>query len=127
MRKNGPLALTFHSFVILFVLAPLVIVILVAFTPDGRINLRNERYRTDPAPLVEGLNNYTTRFSRAYLRHLVMAGEILASTLVTLHNVHFYLDLVAQARAHIEAGDFAAWSKAWIERYEAGERETKAV
>ena len=76
---------------------------------------------------MEGLNNYTTRFSRAYLRHLVMAGEILASTLVTLHNVHFYLDLVAQARAHIEAGDFAAWSKAWIERYEAGERETKAV
>jgi queuine tRNA-ribosyltransferase len=92
-----------------------------AFTPDGLINLRNERYRTDPAPLVEGLNNYTTRFSRAYLRHLVMAGEILASTLVTLHNVHFYLDLVAQARAHIEAGDFAAWSKAWIARYEAGE------
>jgi queuine tRNA-ribosyltransferase len=92
-----------------------------AFTPDGLINLRNERYRTDAAPLVEGLNNYTTRFSRAYLRHLVMAGEILASTLVTLHNVHFYLDLVAQARAHIEAGDFAAWSKAWIARYEAGE------
>ena len=51
-----------------------------------------------------------------------MAGEILASTLVTLHNVHFYLDLVAQARAHIEAGDYATWSKVWIERYEAGER-----
>ncbi len=92
-----------------------------AFTPDGLINLRNERYRTDPAPLVQGLDNYTARFSRAYLRHLVMSGEILASTLITLHNVHFYLDLVAQARAHIEAGDFAAWSKAWIERYETGE------
>jgi len=94
-----------------------------AFTPDGLINVRNERYRTDRAPLVEGLDNYTCRhFSRAYLRHLVMANEILASTLLSLHNLHFYLDLVAQARAHIDAGDFAAWSKAWIERYEAGER-----
>jgi queuine tRNA-ribosyltransferase len=94
-----------------------------AFTPDGLVNVRNERYRTDGAPLVEGLDNYTCRhFSRAYLRHLVMANEILASTLLSLHNLHFYLDLVAQARAHIEAGDFASWSKAWIERYEAGER-----
>ena len=50
-----------------------------------------------------------------------MAGEILASTLITIHNLHFYLDVMAQARAHIEAGDFAMWSKAWIERYEAGE------
>lgn len=93
-----------------------------AFTPDGLINVRNERYRRDPAPLVEGMDNYTCRhFSRAYLRHLVMANEILASTLLTIHNVHFYLDLAAQARAHIEAGDFASWSRAWIARYEAGE------
>jgi queuine tRNA-ribosyltransferase len=97
-----------------------------AFTPDGLINLRNERYRTDPKPLVEGLDNYTCRhFSRAYLRHLVMAGEILASTLISLHNVHFYLDLMAQARAHIEAGDYASWHRAWIERFEAGERAAK--
>ncbi len=93
-----------------------------AFTPDGLINLRNERYRTDAGPLVEGLDNYTCRnFSRAYLRHLVMANEILASTLISLHNVHFYLDLVAQARRRIEAGDYAAWHRAWIARYEAGE------
>ena len=85
-------------------------------------NLRNERYRTDAGPLVEGLDNYTCRnFSRAYLRHLVMANEILASTLISLHNVHFYLDLVAQARRRIEAGDYAAWHRAWIARYEAGE------
>jgi queuine tRNA-ribosyltransferase len=93
-----------------------------AFTPDGLINLRNERYRTDPNPLVAGLDNYTCRnFSRAYLRHLVMAGEILASTLVSLHNVHFYLDLMAQARAHLKAGDYGAWHRSWIQRYEAGE------
>jgi queuine tRNA-ribosyltransferase len=51
----------------------------------------------------------------------VQAGEMLAGTLLTLHNVHFYLDLMAQARAHIEAGDFAAWSRGWIGRYEADE------
>jgi hypothetical protein len=62
--------------------------------------------------VVEGLDNYTCRnFSRAYLRHLTMANEILASTLLTLHNVHFYLDLVAQARAHIEAGDYGPWHR----------------
>jgi queuine tRNA-ribosyltransferase len=93
-----------------------------AFTPDGLINLRNERYRTDAQPVVGGLDNYTCRnFSRAYLRHLVMANEILASTLISLHNVHFYLDLVAQARAHIAAGDYGPWHRAWIARYEAGE------
>ena len=56
-----------------------------------------------------------------YLRHLVMADEILACTLLTLHNLHFYLDLMAQARTHIEAGDYGPWHRAWIGRYEAGE------
>ncbi|MGB0185042.1 MAG: tRNA-guanine transglycosylase, partial [Opitutales bacterium] len=60
-------------------------------------------------------------FSRAYLRHLIMAKELLASTLLSIHNLHFYLDLMAQARAHIEAGDYGQWSAAWIARYEAGE------
>jgi len=98
----------------------------LAFTPDGPINLRNERFRADPRPIAEEINNYTTRFSRAYLRHLTVAGEILSCTLLTLHNLHFYLDLMAQARAHIEAGDFAAWSRAWISRYEDGDEARKA-
>jgi len=93
----------------------------LVFTPDGPLNLRNEKFRTDPRPVVEGLDNYTCRnFSRAYLRHLTLAGEILSCTLLTLHNLHFYLDLMAQARAHLEAGDYATWHRAWIERYEAG-------
>jgi queuine tRNA-ribosyltransferase len=91
----------------------------LVFTPDGPLNLRNEKFRADPRPIAGGLDNYTAGFSRAYLRHLVLAGEMLAGTLLTLHNVHFYLDLMAQARAHIEAGDFAAWSRGWIGRYEA--------
>jgi queuine tRNA-ribosyltransferase len=93
----------------------------LVFTPDGPLNLRNERFREDPRPIVEGADNYTCRhFSRAYLRHLHAANEMLAGTLLTLHNIHFYLDLVRQAREHIAAGDFAAWSRAWIVRYEAG-------
>ncbi|HWA85983.1 MAG TPA: tRNA guanosine(34) transglycosylase Tgt [Opitutus sp.] len=92
------------------------------FTPDGPMNLRNEKFRTDPRPIVEGMDNYTCRnFSRAYLRHLSVAGEMLGGTLLTIHNLHFFLDLMAQARAHIEAGDYATWHRAWIARYEAGE------
>ena len=93
----------------------------LAFTPDGPLNLRNERFRADPRPVVDGLDNYTCRtFSRAYLRHLSVANEMLAGTLLTIHNLHFYLDLMGQARAHIEAGDFGAWHQGWISRYEAG-------
>jgi queuine tRNA-ribosyltransferase len=93
----------------------------LVFTPDGPLNLRNEKFRSDPLPIVEGLDNYTCRhFSRAYLRHLTMAGEILSATLLTIHNLHFFIDLMRQARAHIEAGDFAPWHRAWIDRYEAG-------
>jgi len=93
----------------------------LVFTPDGPINLRNLKFRSDPRPIAEGIDNYTARFSRAYLRHLVLAGEMLAGTLLSLHNLHFFLDLTAQARAHIEGGDFGPWHKAWIERYEAGD------
>ena len=72
-----------------------------------------------PPPIVAGQDNYTCRhFSRAYLRHLVLAGEMLAGTLLTLHNVQFFLDLMAQARAHLDAGDYGAWHLAWIERYD---------
>jgi len=91
----------------------------LAFTPEGPINLRNERFRQDARPVVEGLDNYTCRtFSRAYLRHLFMAGEMLAGTLLTIHNLHFFLNLMEQARAHIEAGDYKPWHEAWIRRYE---------
>ena len=93
----------------------------LVFTPDGPLSLRNEKFRADVRPVVEGLDNYTCRhFSRAYLRHLVLAGEMLAGTLLTIHNLHFYLDLMAQARAHLGAGDYGPWHRAWIARYEAG-------
>jgi queuine tRNA-ribosyltransferase len=96
----------------------------LAFTSDGPINLRNERFRADPRPLVAdgevGAGSHAHGFSRAYLRHLTLAGEILGCTLLTIHNLHFYLDLMARARARIEAGDYGPWHRAWIARYEAG-------
>ena len=100
----------------------------LVFTPDGPMNLRNEQFRTDPRPIVEGMDNYTCRhFSRAYLRHLTVSGEMLSGTLLTIHNLHFFLDLMAQARAHIEAGDYSTWHRGWIERYEAGAAARTAV
>lgn len=93
----------------------------LVFTPDGPLNLRTKRFQTDPRPIVEGMQNYTCQnFTRAYLRHLVLAEEMLAGTLLTLHNLHFYLDLMTQVRTHLEAGDFASWHLDWIARYEAG-------
>jgi queuine tRNA-ribosyltransferase len=92
----------------------------LVFTPDGPLNLRNERFRADPSPIHPEVANYTSRFSRAYLRHLMVAGEILGCTLLTIHNLAFYLDLTAQARTHLERGDYGPWHRAWIARYEAG-------
>ncbi len=97
-----------------------------AFSPDGPLNLKNARFTRDAGPLVEGLDNYTCRhFTRAYLRHLVQCNEMLGSTLLSMHNLHFFLDLMTQARARLESGDFTAWAQTWIERYEAGARDTE--
>lgn len=93
-----------------------------AFTPWGKMNLRNNRFREDHRPLVEGMQNYTCQcFTRAYLRHLMIAGELLGSSLVSLHNLHFFLSLMKEARLHLERGDFVTWKDAWIARYESGE------
>ncbi len=92
------------------------------FTWGGRVNLRLAKHRESRAPLDPDCGCYTcTHFSLGYLRHLQNAGEMLGAQLATLHNVHFYLELMEQARAHIEAGDFGAWSQAAIERIEKGE------
>jgi queuine tRNA-ribosyltransferase len=89
------------------------------FTPEGTLNIRNERFKLDERPLVAGMDNYTCQhFSRGYLRHLVMANELLAHTLLSLHNIHFFLDLMRQARAHLAAGDYASWHRDWCARYD---------
>lgn len=69
------------------------------FTWQGRLNIKNARYAEDPAPPDPSCTCYTCRtYSRAYLRHLFLAGEMTAATLNTLHNLHFYLDTMRQIR-----------------------------
>jgi len=99
-----------------------------ALTRDGRINLRNARHRDDPGPLdAECDCSACRRFSRAYLRHLVSADEILGLRLLSLHNVHFLVGLMREARARVLDGSFGTWSAAWLARYLEGERARGAV
>jgi len=85
-----------------------------AFTSTGQINLKNSIYKDDPNPIDPTLQNYTTNFSRAYLRHLIMSNESLAGTLISIHNIHYFQDLMAQARSHIAADTFESWSSSYI-------------
>ena len=81
-----------------------------ALTSEGRLNLRNARFARDERPLEEGCAcPACTRFSRAYIRHLVTQQEILGLRLLSLHNLRFLLDLVAGARQAIERGEFTSW------------------
>ncbi len=80
------------------------------FTSQGVINIKNKKWATDFHPIDENVAcSASQSYSRAYLRHLFVAGEYLALVLASMHNLAFYLHLVKEARAHILAGDFAAW------------------
>jgi queuine tRNA-ribosyltransferase len=88
-----------------------------AVTWEGRLNLRNSRFARDPRPLDEGCScPACRRFTRAYLRHLVNQQELLGLRLLTLHNLHFLLDLTRRARAAIEAGKLASFKSDALER-----------
>jgi len=89
-----------------------------AFTADGPIRLRNACHRRDSAPVESGCPCYTcTRFSRAYLHHLFQADEMLGPTLLSLHNVAFYLRLMADARRAIDARRFASFQSGCLARW----------
>jgi queuine tRNA-ribosyltransferase len=88
-----------------------------ALTSEGRLNLRNARFARDGRPLEEGCAcPACTRFTRAYIRHLVNQQEILGLRLLSLHNLRFLLDLVAGARQAIERGEFGSWRGEALER-----------
>lgn len=89
-----------------------------ALIADGRLNLKNSRYRRDFGALDPECSCETcSGYSRAYLAHLVRENELLGHRLVTLHNVHFVIDLCRKARAHIRQGDYEGWSGIWISRF----------
>ena len=88
------------------------------FTAHGVLTIKQARYAADPRPADEECLCYTCRtFSRAYLRHLFVARELLAYRLLSLHNLHFYLALMADMRAAILRGAFDAFRARFFERY----------
>jgi len=89
-----------------------------AFTATGTINLKNAPFSRDPLPIEEGCTcPACATFSRAYLRHLVKAEEILGLRLITLHNLHFYLTLMRKIRTAILDGSFADFRKDFVSGY----------
>jgi len=87
------------------------------FTKNGRINIRNEKWKNDFSPVDEEGSSFVDRnYSRAYLRHLFVSNEILASMIASQHNLAFYLWLVTEARKHISDGDFSLWKSKMIPR-----------
>jgi queuine tRNA-ribosyltransferase len=89
-----------------------------AFTRDGRLNIKRAEFRTDRRPIDETCGcACCTRFTRAYVRHLFLADEMLGLRLLSLHNVHFLVSLMREARSALLGGTFDGWSEAWLQRY----------
>ena len=95
-----------------------------ALTATGRLNLRNARFARDPRPLEDGCTcPACTRFSRAYIRHLLNQEELLGLRLLSLHNLQFLLELTAGARAAIERGELETYTAAALARLAGGPQE----
>jgi queuine tRNA-ribosyltransferase len=91
-----------------------------AFTPDGKVQIRQSSFRTDRRALVEGCEcACCVEYDRAYLRHLFVSEEMLGKRLLALHNVSFLITVMRDARAALAAGTFDWWSDAWLARYRA--------
>lgn len=87
------------------------------FTKNGVMNMRNEKWKTDFSPIEEhGASFVDEMYTKAYLRHLFHAQEMLAAMIASQHNLAFYLWLVKEARIHIKEGNFAAWEKEMSEK-----------
>lgn len=87
------------------------------FTSEGILNIRNEKWKDDFSAIDPGIGNeISATYSKAYLRHLTISKEILASQIASIHNLAFYLWLVREARTHILAGDFGVWKNAMVKK-----------
>jgi len=93
-----------------------------AFASGGTLNLKNAEYARDKRPIEDNCDCTSCReFSRGYIRHLIKAEEILGLRLITLHNLHFYLDLMRQARDKIDKGRFDEFRREFVSNYETRE------
>ncbi|MEJ2595720.1 MAG: tRNA guanosine(34) transglycosylase Tgt [bacterium] len=87
------------------------------FTREGVINIKNKKWERDFSPIdPEGDSFVDSAYSRAYVRHLFAAREMLGGIIASIHNLNFYLWLVGEARNHIMTGDFADWKKVMVEK-----------
>jgi len=87
------------------------------FTKNGIINIKNEKWKNDFSPIEADSDLFAdTAYTKAYLRHLIHSGEMLGAQIATLHNLHFYLWLVKEAREKIIAGEFYNWKKIMVNR-----------
>jgi len=87
------------------------------FTSEGIINIKNEKWKADFTPVDMNSNAYVdSEYSKAYLRHLFTAGEMLGPMIASIHNLAFYQWLVGEARQHIEAGDFRTWKDNMVKK-----------
>ena len=91
----------------------------LAFTPDGPIHIKNQQFAHDARPLAPDCHPHLASFSRAYLRHLFKAGEMLALRLLSFHNLDFYLRLTRDARRAIVNGEFEEFKTDFLARYQA--------
>jgi queuine tRNA-ribosyltransferase len=93
---------------------------------DGQINIKAARYKKDTGPLDPACDCYACRnYSRAYLRHLFVASEVLGLRLLSVHNIRFLVRLAERARERIENGTFESWSDEWLARYRAARAEAQ--
>src|SRR3569833_2732111 len=87
------------------------------FTKDGIINIKNEKWKNDISPIEADIDLTTDRFyTKAYILHLIHSGEMLGAQIATLHNLHFYLWLVFEARNKIISCEFFSWKNAMVNR-----------
>ncbi len=98
-----------------------------AFTPTGRINLMNAGFAHDHAPIDETCSCYACQnFTRGYIRHLVVAKEMLASTLISIHNISFLINLMKKSRQAILEGKFEPFAAAFLQSYKTNNKQEKS-
>lgn len=98
-----------------------------AFTPDGRVNLMNASYAHDHGPIDESCDCYACRtFTRGYIRHLIIAKEMLAATLISIHNIRFLVSLVQKSRQMILQNQFGDFAADFLEKYQPRSKQVKS-
>ncbi len=97
-----------------------------AFTPTGRINLMNASYAHDHSPIDETCDCYACQtFTRGYIRHLIVAKEMLAATLISIHNIRFLISLVQKSRQMIQDHQFSDFASDFLEKYQPRTKQVK--